>query len=156
MYDEGLLSDGYMMEILSSHTNVVFQPPVTHPATADSTRMRWASRCSGHQAHLPDSTTRTGLVPETGRTDWIKSLDYAMRHFKERELHRQYLSPKLDARLPMFAILDDAAQSELEVSAIHDDQATGRCAGRSRGKRPGLARAQHPGVELSTPAATAR
>src|SRR6185503_674868 len=32
MYDEGMLSDGYMIEILSSHTNVVFQPPVTHPA----------------------------------------------------------------------------------------------------------------------------
>ena len=32
MYDEGQLADGFMMEILSSHTNVVFQPPVTHPA----------------------------------------------------------------------------------------------------------------------------
>jgi stage V sporulation protein R len=31
MYDEGMLADGYMIEILSSHTNVVFQPPVTHP-----------------------------------------------------------------------------------------------------------------------------
>src|SRR3569623_57041 len=32
MYDRGLLTEGYMMEILSSHTNVVFQPPVGHPA----------------------------------------------------------------------------------------------------------------------------
>ena len=31
LYDEGLLADGFMMEFLSSHTNVVFQPPVTHP-----------------------------------------------------------------------------------------------------------------------------
>src|SRR3569832_2436900 len=32
MYDQGLLTDGYMIEILSSHTNVIFQPPVGHPA----------------------------------------------------------------------------------------------------------------------------
>jgi hypothetical protein len=28
MYDRGLLTDRYMMEIPSSHTNVVFRPPV--------------------------------------------------------------------------------------------------------------------------------
>src|SRR5213595_15186 len=32
LYDQGLLADGFMMECLRSHTNVIFQPPVGHPA----------------------------------------------------------------------------------------------------------------------------
>jgi spore cortex formation protein SpoVR/YcgB (stage V sporulation) len=44
LYDEGRLTDGFMMEFLQSHTNVVYQPPITSPITTASTRMRWASR----------------------------------------------------------------------------------------------------------------
>ena len=32
LYDEGHLTDGVMIEWLKSHTNVIFQPPVGHPA----------------------------------------------------------------------------------------------------------------------------
>ena len=32
MYDDGYLADGFMMEWLKSHTNVVCQPPVTSRA----------------------------------------------------------------------------------------------------------------------------
>ena len=28
LYDEGIVGDGFMMEFLQSHTNVVYQPPV--------------------------------------------------------------------------------------------------------------------------------
>jgi len=31
LYDEGVVSDGFMMEFLKSHTNVVYQPPVHSP-----------------------------------------------------------------------------------------------------------------------------
>src|SRR5690606_19358595 len=30
LYDQGLLADGFMLEWLSSHTAVVYQPPVSH------------------------------------------------------------------------------------------------------------------------------
>jgi stage V sporulation protein R len=29
LYEKGLVTDGFMMEFLQSHTNVVYQPPVT-------------------------------------------------------------------------------------------------------------------------------
>jgi spore cortex formation protein SpoVR/YcgB (stage V sporulation) len=31
LYDQGRLTDGFMMEFLHSHSNVVFQPPITKP-----------------------------------------------------------------------------------------------------------------------------
>ena len=44
-----------------------------------------------------------------------------MRNFKDESFVGQYLSPKLMRDFRLFAINDDDKQSELEVSAIHDD-----------------------------------
>ena len=123
MYDEGMLSDGYMMEILSSHTNVVFQPPVTHPAYSGINPYALGFAMFSDIRRICENPTDEDRewFPDIAGSDWIKSLDYAMRHFKDESFIGQYLSPKLMRDLRLFAVLDDAAQSELEVSAIHDD-----------------------------------
>jgi hypothetical protein len=68
LYDEGLVTDGFMMEFLQSHTNVVYQPPVTRAGITASTRMRWVLPCirtSSASARTPPR--KTGLVPGHGR-----------------------------------------------------------------------------------------
>jgi stage V sporulation protein R len=59
--------------------------------------------------------------PDIAGSDWVKTLDYAMRHFKDESFIGQYLSPRLMRELRLFSIVDDASQRELEVAAIHDD-----------------------------------
>lgn len=63
LYDEGWLTDGVMIEWLSSHTNVIYQPrPVTAP-TAASIPMRWALPCtatSAASARTPPRKTAAG------------------------------------------------------------------------------------------------
>jgi stage V sporulation protein R len=59
--------------------------------------------------------------PEIAGTDWRKTLDYAMRHFKDESFIGQYLSPHLMREMRLFSVVDDANESELEVAAIHDD-----------------------------------
>lgn len=44
-----------------------------------------------------------------------------MRNFKDESFIGQYLSPKVMRDFRLFAIRDDEAASEYEVSAIHDD-----------------------------------
>jgi stage V sporulation protein R len=123
MYDEGMLSDGYMIEILSSHTNVVFQPPITHPAYNGINPYALGFAMFTDLRRICENPTAEDRewFPDIAGSDWIKTLDYAMRHFKDESFIGQYLSPKLMRDLRMFAVLDDAAQSELEVAAIHDD-----------------------------------
>src|SRR5690606_37893549 len=123
MYDEGQLADGYMMEILSSHTNVVFQPPVTHPAYSGINPYALGFAMFTDLRRICENPTDEDRewFPDIAGSDWIKTLDYAMRHFKDESFIGQYLSPKLMRDLRLFAILDDSAQSELEVAAIHDD-----------------------------------
>jgi stage V sporulation protein R len=124
MYDEGQLGDGFMMECLSSHTNVVFQPPVTDPRYSGINPYALGFAMFSDLKRIcvePTPEDREWFPDFAGSGDWIKTLDYAMRHFKDESFVGQYLSPRLMRDFRLFSIVDDASRRELEVAAIHDD-----------------------------------
>ncbi len=123
LYDEGLLSDGFMIEFLQSHTNVVYQPPYDskyysgiNPYALGFAMMSDIRRICEH----PTDEDRYWF-PDLAGSDWISSLDFAMRNFKDESFIAQYLSPKLIRDLKLFAVLDDDTDNQLEISAIHDE-----------------------------------
>lgn len=59
--------------------------------------------------------------PDIAGADWLKTLHFAMRNFKDESFIVQYLSPKLIRDFHFFAILDDDSKKTLSVSAIHDE-----------------------------------
>jgi stage V sporulation protein R len=132
MYDQGKLTDGIMLEWLQSHTNVVFQPPVGHRAYsglnpyalgfAMYTDLKRICEKPTEEDRLwfPDfAGSAEGAKPEDHA--WLKTLDYAMRNFKDESFVGQFLSPKVMRDFRLFAIHDDEDDSEMEVAAIHDD-----------------------------------
>jgi stage V sporulation protein R len=123
MYDQGLLTDGYMIEILSSHTNVVFQPPVTHPGYSGINPYALGFNMFTDLRRMCEKPTEEDKqwFPDIAGSDWHKTLDYAMRHFKDESFIGQYLSPRMMREFRLFSVVDDASQKELEVAAIHDD-----------------------------------
>ena len=123
MYDQGLLSDGFLIEILSSHTNVVFQPPVGHPAYSGINPYALGFNMFTDLRRICEKPTDEDRLwfPDIAGSDWRKTLDYAMRHFKDESFIGQYLSPHMMREFRLFSIVDDSTQKELEVSAIHDD-----------------------------------
>ena len=118
MYEEGLLTDGFMLEFLQSHTNVVAQPPGgrINPYALGFAMFSDLKRI----CEAPTDEDRRWF-PDIAGSDWIKSLDYAMRNFKDESFVGQYLSPELMRRFRLFAVRDEESEAELEVAAIHDD-----------------------------------
>ena len=123
MYDEGLLSDGFMIENLRSHTNVIFQPPLAHagfrginPYALGFAMFSDIRRICEH----PTDEDRHWF-PDMAGSDWHQALDHAMRHFRDESFIGQYLSPRLIREFRLFSILDDTSELHLEVSAIHND-----------------------------------
>ncbi|TNF38068.1 MAG: SpoVR family protein [Gammaproteobacteria bacterium] len=123
MYDEGLLSDGFMMEFLQSHTNVIYQPPYDskyysgiNPYALGFSMMSDIRRICEH----PDEEDHQWF-PEIAGSDWLKTLDFAMRNFKDESFISQYLSPKLIRNFKLFSVLDDDKQQDIEITAIHDE-----------------------------------
>ncbi|MCP5270084.1 MAG: SpoVR family protein [Burkholderiaceae bacterium] len=123
MYDGGWLSDGVMIEWLKSHTNVIYQPPVGHKAYSgiNPYALGFAMYTDIERICRKPTDEDRAWFPDIAGSDWLTTLDHAMRNFKDESFIGQYLSPKLMRELRLFAIVDDERQSELEVSAIHDD-----------------------------------
>ncbi len=124
MYEEKLVTDEFMLEILQNHTNVIMQPTYNspyfngiNPYTLGYHMMQDIRRICEHPTE-EDAHWFPSLV----NTDWLTSLDYAMRNFKDESFIAQYLSPHIIRELKLFHIIDDDQHPELIVGAIHDDQ----------------------------------
>jgi len=124
LYDEGLVNDAFMIEFLQSHTNVIAQPPFNskfyngiNPYALGFSMMSDLRRI----CEQPTEEDRHWF-PDIAGSDWIKTLDFAMRNFKDESFIAQYLSPRLIREFKLFSVLDDDAQEQLEISNIHDDR----------------------------------
>ncbi|MFY0677441.1 MAG: SpoVR family protein [Neptuniibacter sp.] len=124
MHDEGLVTDGFMMEFLHSHTSVVYQPPFDspyfngiNPYTLGYNMMQDIRRICEN----PTDEDREWF-PEFAGTDWKATLDYAMRNYKDESFILQFLSPNLIRELKLFNIMDDSSRPTLEVTSIHDEE----------------------------------
>lgn len=124
LYEEGLLADGFMLEFLESHTNVVAQPPYNSPhySGINPYALGFAMwRDIRRICEEPTGEDREWF-PELAGSDWRQALDFAMRNFKDESFIAQYLSPKLMRDFRLFALSDDDGRATLRVDAIHDDQ----------------------------------
>jgi len=122
LYDEGLCTDGFMMEFLQSHTNVVSQPSFDSQYYSGINPYALGFNMMSDIRRICESPTREDRewFPDIAGSDWKTSMDFAMRNFKDESFIAQYLSPKLIRDFKMFAITDDDKNRQIEVSAIHN------------------------------------
>lgn len=123
LYDEGLVSDKFMLEFLHSHTSVVAQPAYNspyfngiNPYALGFAMFQDIKRICEH----PTDEDREWF-PEIAGSDWLDTLHFAMQNFKDESFISQYLSPKLMREFKLFSVLDDDRKNFIEVSAIHDE-----------------------------------
>lgn len=122
LYDQGQLTDGVMIEWLKSHTNVIFQPPVGHPAYSGINPYALGFAMYTDIKRICEHPTDEDRewFPSFAGAPWLPTLDHAMRNFKDESFVGQYLSPKVMRDMRLFAIVDDENAENLSVSAIHD------------------------------------
>jgi len=123
LYDQGRLSEGFMLEVLQSHTNVVYQPPYNsnwysgiNPYALGFALWRDIRRI----CEAPSDEDRAWF-PDIAGSDWRETFDFALRNFKDESFVAQYLSPKLMRDFRFFAVLDDDHRQTLRIDAIHDE-----------------------------------
>jgi len=123
LYKEGIVGDGFMLEFLQSHTNVVYQPPATSPYYNGINPYALGFSMMSDIRRICENPTAEDRAwfPDIAGSDWVKTLDFAMRNFKDESFIAQYLSPKLIRDFHFFAVLDDDRSDKLTISAIHDE-----------------------------------
>lgn len=123
LYDQGQVTDGFMLEFLQSHTSVIYQPPFDSP---------WYSGINPYALGFtmfqdikricenPSDEDRQWF-PDIAGSDWQETLDFAMRNFKDESFILQFLSPRVIREFKFFDILDDDTKDSYEITAIHDE-----------------------------------
>ena len=112
-----------MLEVLKSHTNVVFQPAFDSRMYSGINPYALGYSMYADMRRIcerPDDEDRHWF-PQLAGTDWKQVLDFAMRNFKDESFIAQYLSPRLIRELRLFAIADHETEDDLGVECIHDE-----------------------------------
>lgn len=124
LYDEGKVSERFMMEFLHSHTNVVFQPPYNSQWYSGINPYALGFAMFQDIKRICQSPTEEDKYwfPDIAGSDWLETLHFAMRDFKDESFISQFLSPKLMRDFRLFTVLDNDKNNYLEISAIHNEE----------------------------------
>ena len=124
LYDEGLVTNKFMLEFLHSHTNVVAQQEYNskyysgiNPYALGFNMFIDIRRICEHPTEEDKE-----FFPEIAGSNWLDTLHFAMENFKDESFISQYLSPKLIRDFKLFHIHDDEKNNYVEIGAIHNEQ----------------------------------
>ena len=123
LYDRGLVTDGFMMEFLTSHTSVLTQLPFDHPAYHGINPYALGFAMYSDLRRICEDPTDEDRrwFPDIAGANWLEVLPAAMRDFKDESFILQFLSPRVMRDLKLFGVVDDETDESILIRAIHDD-----------------------------------
>lgn len=124
MFDDGVIDEGLMLEFLQSHTAVVKQPDFDSPHYSGINPYALGFAMFSDIKRIcqePNDEDRTWF-PDIAGSDWLETLHFAMRNFKDESFIQQFLSPKVIRDLKLFCVIDNDQEEMLRVGAIHDER----------------------------------
>ncbi|HBB52815.1 MAG TPA: SpoVR family protein, partial [Legionellales bacterium] len=104
LYDEGLVTDEFMMEVLQNHTNVIYQPEYNSPYFSGINPYTLGYNMMQDIKRICENPTEEDKMwfKDLANTNWQTQLDHAMRYYKDERFISQYLSPHLVRQLKLF------------------------------------------------------
>ncbi len=123
LYDEGLVTDGFIIEFLQSHTNVVYQPDFDSPYYSGINPYALGFAMMSDIRRICEHPTDEDRqwFPDIAGSDWLDAMHFAMQNFKDESFISQYLSPKVIRDFKLFSVLDDDREKEIEITSIHNE-----------------------------------
>jgi stage V sporulation protein R len=124
LHEQALVDDGFMLEFLKNHTNVIAQPGFDSKAYGGMNPYALGFAMFSEIRRICESPTDEDRAwfPQYAGADWRKTLDFAMRNYKDESFIAQFLSPRLMREMRLFAIADHANEDALVVDSIHDER----------------------------------
>ena len=119
--DEGLVDEGFMLEILASHTGVVAQPPYYYPGSSINPYALGFNIFRDIKRICTEPTDEDKeWFPELIGRDWIEVSKEAAFNHRDDSFILQYLSPKVIRDMRLFNMVADTNEPLLEITDIHN------------------------------------
>lgn len=124
MYEEGYLSESFMMEFYHHHSNVIFQPDFDskyysglNPYTLGFSIFSDLKR----MALEPTEEDKLWFPEIAGNRNWQETFREIVENYKDESFIRQYLSPKVIRDLKLFEVDDRQSSNFYKISNIHNE-----------------------------------
>ena len=114
-----------LLEILHSHTNVLFQPDFDDPRFSGINPYALGFAMMQDIKRICENPTpedREWFPEFAGHKDWRSVLAEAWANYRDESFIQQFLSPSVIRRFRMFAVTDKADDPYYLVSGIHDER----------------------------------
>jgi stage V sporulation protein R len=125
LHAKGLISDGALLEIMHSHTSVIFQPEFDDQRYGgiNPYALGFAMMCDIKRICTEPTGEDREWFPEiAGNGDPYGTLRHAWANYRDESFVLQYLSPHLIREFRLFKVFDDAEADAMVVDAIHDER----------------------------------
>jgi spore cortex formation protein SpoVR/YcgB (stage V sporulation) len=121
----GMLSEGAMLEILHSHTSVVFQPDFDDPRFSGINPYALGFNMMQDIKRIceePTAEDRQWFPDFAGNRDPWGTLRGAWADYRDESFILQFLSPALMRKMKLFKVHNDADDPSMEVESIHNER----------------------------------
>ncbi|HEX6956901.1 MAG TPA: SpoVR family protein [Ferrovibrio sp.] len=125
LYDQGLIGEGSMLEFLTSHSNVVFQPDFDDPRYSGINPYALGFEMMRDIERVvtdPTEEDRAFMPDIAGTGDVMGTLKHAWAGFRDDAFVAQFLTPHLIRKLHLFKLGDRQDEPHYRVDAIHDER----------------------------------
>ncbi|WP_371186825.1 SpoVR family protein [Thalassotalea maritima] len=124
LFEEGLLSERFMLEFIHHHSNVITQLPYNHPGYSGINPYALGFNMFTDIRRICEQPTEEDKFwfPDFAGKDWLETVHFAMQNFKDESFISQFLSPKVMRDMKLFQLHDNDRDNFLSVKAIHNEQ----------------------------------
>lgn len=124
LYDEGYLTDEFMIEFIDHHSQLIYQPDFDDQAYFHINPYALGFAMFNDIKRICENPTEDEkqLFPDLRHKKWQFALDFAMKNFRDESFILQYLSPEVVKKFKFFSVIDDSEKTEMRVSAIQDQE----------------------------------
>lgn len=123
LYDQRRVDDGFMLEFLQNHSQVIYQPPFDSPYYSGINPYALGFAMFQDIRRICEAPTDEDRqwFPDIAGSDWLATLKFAMESFKDESFIQQFLSPRLIREFKLFSLMDDSERDYIEINAIHNE-----------------------------------
>jgi stage V sporulation protein R len=124
LHEKGLITDGSMLEFMSSHAGVVYQPPFDSPYYSGMNPYKLGFEMLMDIERICKNPTDEDRAwfPDLIGQEPFEAVKECIANYRDESMIRQFLSPKLIRDFGFFHLHDDSSDEHYTVKAIHNEK----------------------------------
>lgn len=124
LYDKGYIDEGYMLDFISSHVSVVYQPDFSDKHSNSINPYYLGFNMFMEVKRICENPTEEDkeFCPTYAGSNYIDTINHIVANYRDESFIRDFLSPSLIRKLKLFSIETKEEDKLYKIGAIHNKE----------------------------------